>query len=68
MEVLFYCLIGAAIGLLIGFWLFTPKPDGAMVLDETDPEKDLYRLELTIPIDDIPKRRFITLKVKQLRN
>ena len=68
MELYVCGLVALAIGFLIGLMSrFPAKPDGKMVLDETNPDKDVYSLELTIPIDDIPKRKTITLTIEKLR-
>ena len=66
--------------LLMGFLLFAggvligiaikSESDGSLKIDTTDPLKDKYLLELEIPLDDISKRKTITLKIKNvdLRN
>lgn len=39
------------------------KYDGALVVDDTDPDKDIYRLEVDSHLDELNGRDAITLKV-----
>lgn len=39
------------------------KYDGALVVDTTDPDKDIYRLEIDAPLVDMNNSDAITLKV-----
>lgn len=38
--------------------------DGALVVDTSDPEKDIYRLDLTTELEDLPGKDEIILKVQ----
>lgn len=38
--------------------------DGDLVVDQTDPHKDLYKLAIKTPLDEIPGKDTIQLKVK----
>ena len=40
-----------------------PPTDGALVVDTSHPEKDVYSLELTTPPEVLPSKDMITLKV-----
>lgn len=37
--------------------------DGRLVVDHSDPEKDVYRMEYNQPIESIPRRGYVTFKV-----
>lgn len=52
-------------GVLVGIALKS-ESDGSLKIDTTDPLKDKYLLELEIPLDDISKRKTITLKVENV--
>lgn len=41
-----------------------PDYDGVMIVNETDPMKDSYLLELSAPLDDIKNRKSITFEVQ----
>lgn len=41
------------------------EPDGHLVIDKSDPNKDTYSLQLSTPIDDIDKKDSIKLTVVQ---
>lgn len=38
--------------------------DGRMVVDTSNPEKDVYRLDLYTPIDKLPDQKKVTFKVE----
>lgn len=37
--------------------------DGALVIDETDPHRDIFSIEMNKPLDDISKSKTLSLKV-----
>ena len=39
-------------------------PDGTMIINRTNPEKDLYRFVVHCPLDKLPKRRYLMVKVR----
>ena len=43
------------------------RTDGSLIVDTSDPEKDVYRLDLTTQLDDIPGKNEIVLKVEGSR-
>jgi Putative phage holin Dp-1 len=43
---------------------YTPKTDGNLVVDKTDPSKDVYSIELLTPIENLGGRKTFTLGVK----
>jgi hypothetical protein len=42
---------------------YSQASDGKLVVDKTDPVKDVYSLELTTPVDELSGKESITLKV-----
>lgn len=40
------------------------KKDGSLVIDTTDPDKDLYQIKLETPLDELPNKKTILLKVE----
>ena len=43
------------------------RTDGSLIVDTSDPEKDVYRLDLTTQLDDLPGKDEIVLKVEGSR-
>jgi len=37
--------------------------DGTLLIDTTDPEKDIYRMELNVPFETLATRTHVTFKV-----
>lgn len=50
--------------LLIALCIRYRKCDGSLVIDTSDPTKDLYQIKLDTPLDDLPKKKTILLKVE----
>ena len=64
MEYMFVLAMGIITGVLISslvsiIWL----SDGKMIIDQTNPDKDMYRLEIE-NLDILPKKKTIILKVE----
>lgn len=53
------------VGFAFGFLVATPRANGVFKIDTSDPEKDVYSLELTDPIDTIEKRKRLLFIVKK---
>ena len=49
-------------GVLVGVVVSRLFPSGILKIDQTDSEKDIYRLEIN-NLDVLPKRRTVVLKV-----
>lgn len=43
------------------------KYDGALVIDSSDPDKDLYSFEVGAPLDELTDKRSLTFKVQNPR-
>lgn len=56
-------LVGFCVGMLVNeIILYFKKNDGQLKIDYSNPEKDIYRLELD-DIDSLDRKRTITLKI-----
>lgn len=63
-TILISVLAGLLSGLLMIFIIrFTEKPQGVFRVNTTDPDKDVYRIEFSIPLGAITKYKVIRLKV-----
>ena len=68
---LMYILIGT-IGLVVGFILGNllyfkiVHKSGTLITNVNDPDRDIYRLEITDNLDALPDKKYIILKVKNL--
>lgn len=59
------CAVTLVIFLLV--LLLHKKKDGALVIDTSDPEKDLYQLKIDVPLESLPKKKSIVLKIEVVR-
>lgn len=51
------------LGVLLGISKSNYDGEGTLTVNSTDPNKDLYNLDLNIPVDELPSRKEITFKV-----
>lgn len=52
------------LGIIVGYSITRlKKPDGRFVIDLSDPEKDVYSLELDCDLAKLPIKRYIILKI-----
>lgn len=71
MEVGYWVLLGIGIGLIIGYFIGLKCPqewDGVFRVDLTNPEKDIFTLELICPLGEIPTKKFLRFKVLNIRS
>lgn len=55
--------IDTFLGVLLGISSANYKGDGSIVVNTTDPEKDVYRLELNYPVTDLSEKKNVTFKI-----
>ena len=55
-------LIYAAINIAVSIILFYHKPSGTLRIDHSNPEKDVYRIDI-YDLDGLSKKKEIVLKV-----
>ena len=44
----------------------TPEPDGEIVVDKTDPDKDVYSMNLGISLEELMERDYVTFAVSDM--
>lgn len=55
--------IDAFLGVILGISTHNYEGDGVLTVNADDPEKDIYNLELNIPVEELPNRKTIVFKV-----
>ena len=55
--------IDTFLGVLLGISSANYKGDGSIVVNTTDPEKDVYRLELNYPVTNLSEKKNVTFKI-----
>lgn len=53
------------LGVMLGISSSGYKGDGTMIIDTSNPEKDVYRMELDDPLETLNDRDQVIFKVKQ---
>ena len=49
---------------LIALCIRYSKKDGCLMINTSDPKKDVYQIRVDTPLDDLPKKKTILLKVE----
>jgi len=52
------------LGVILGISHQNYDGDGTLVIDANDPDKDLYNLELNIPVEELSEKKTIMFKVR----
>lgn len=55
--------VDAFLGVTLGISTKHYKGEGTLNIDNNDPEKDIYKLELNIPVEELANKNSITFKV-----
>ncbi len=65
LDMVIIFLIGLFIGVAIMIILFRNlfKSSGDLVVDTTDEEVDRYSIMISVPIDSLPKKKMISLRI-----
>lgn len=65
-----YIIIAYIVGFIFGFItcgvIIFRRFHATLRIDESGDTKDIYRFEINIPIDDLPKRKYLLVRVKRL--
>lgn len=56
--------IDTFLGILLGISSKGYSGDGVMMVDTSDPEKDVYRMELADDVEKLSQKEFVTFKVQ----
>lgn len=46
---------------------YKPPADGKLIIDQTDPNKDVHTLHLDTPVEDLPSKKVIKLNVESVK-
>ena len=69
-TIIFLLIVGFFMGFttcfILGMLIFD-KPDGELMIDQTRPEKDLYTMQFSTPLEKLPKRKKVRFKVKTIK-
>ena len=60
-----YLILAFIVGFLLGR---IRNPGGVMHIDTSDPKKDVYTLELLIPIEKLPDRKGVYFTIERSRD
>lgn len=62
-------LIGYVVGCLVAYisWRFARKPDGYFVVNLVNPEDEMFKMQIDIPLEDLPNAKYLIFKVKKIQ-
>lgn len=56
-------VLGIGIGYVLYWMTHETKPAGTLKIDTSDPNTDRYLMEFSIPLEEIPKKKNVLMKV-----
>ena len=59
-------VVGFVFGLITCFVLIFRRFHATLRIDESGETKDIYRFEINIPIGDLPKQKYLLVRVKKV--
>lgn len=67
--VLVILLIGCTIGMLAAYltWTFFKIPDGYFFVNLTNPEDEMFKMQIDIPLEQVPDAKYLIFKVKKVQ-
>ena len=60
-------LIGIGIGALIAYVQFINRPDGYFFVNLINPEDEMFKMQIDIPLEDLPEVKYLIFKVKKIQ-
>jgi len=69
-ETYIWLLAGLIAGMIVGYILgkIPQSWDGIFRIDLSDPEKDVFTLEVLCPLGELPTKKFVIFKVMNTRS
>lgn len=58
-----FAAIDTFLGVLLGISSRNYQGDGTMIVDTSNPDRDIYRMELSDPVEDLSKKEALHFKV-----
>ena len=58
-------VVGLLIGIIGSVVLIFRNVDAILAISTSDPEKDRYNFVILCPLDDIPKKKYLIVQVKE---
>lgn len=67
--VLVILLIGCTIGMLAAYlaWTFFKIPDGYFFVNLVNPEDEMFKMQMDIPLEQVPDAKYLIFKVKKIQ-
>lgn len=62
-------LVGYVIGCLVAYilWRFIKRPDGYFFVNLVNPEDEMFKMQIDIPLEDLPNAKYLIFKVKKIQ-
>ncbi len=62
-------LVGCVIGIIVSFlaWTFFKVPDGYFFVNLVNPEDEMFKMQIDVPLEDLPKAKYLIFKVKKIQ-
>ena len=58
-------VIAFAAGLNYAIWRIRRKPDGVFLVNFSNPEDDMFKMRIDVPIEAIPEAKYLIFKIEK---
>ena len=60
---------GYIIGSLVAYilWKFVRRPDGYFLVNLVNPEDEMFKMQIDIPLEDLPKAKYLIFRVRKVQ-
>jgi len=58
-------IAGFILGMVHARNIMTKKPDGIFYMNLSDPNEESMRLQIDVPIEEIPKQKYLIFKIQK---
>lgn len=61
--------VGYVIGCLVAYilWRFVRKPDGYFIVNLVNPEDEMFKLQIDVPLEELPKVKYLIFRVRRVQ-
>lgn len=61
--------VGYVIGLLVAYFMrrFIRKPDGYFIVNLVNPEEEMFKMQIDVPLEELPNTKYLIFQVKKIQ-
>ena len=60
-------LAGFVLGMLYVEFMYYRKPDGYFIVNLVNPEDEMFKMQIDVPLEELPKAKYLIFKVRKVQ-